>query len=154
MLKQLFVIIVVLGAAIFWFLSMKSERSRSTDDLVDLCEIEECKTILWAETIVRKSGWLPGVESSATMLLGEFPSYINCESARAERVMALKEQEKKQGRRVTTNTAHWSGRLVNTGSISVVVDVESGKVITRTFFCGYKTLVPDKKDHTGFLPWE
>lgn len=154
MLTKIFITTVAVSAVVFWFLSIKSERSRSTENVLDLCEIEECKTTLWAETVVRKSGWLSGVESSDTIVLGEFPSYINCESARAERVTALEEQERKKTRKLTTNTARRSGRLVNAGSISVVVDVESGKVITRTFFCGYKTLVPGKKDYPGFLPWE
>jgi len=35
-----------------------------------------------------------------------------------------------------------------------LVDDGSKMVATYTYFCGYYTLVPDRKDISGFFPWE
>jgi len=107
---------------------------------------------------MRNRDWLGNfakVQSSSITVLEEFPTYLACAGAHEGVVVKLEDElKKKKGSTIRIRQARRSTRQADTGSISVIVDDGSKMVATYTYFCGCYTLVPDRKDISGFFPWE
>ncbi len=154
MLKQIIVIVAV-GSVLFWFWSIRPESSRTLKYLLGGCEFEQCKTTLWVERTTRSGNFLGQLEFEPAWsmdVIGEFPDYLSCAVARGARAVAIEERLRKEGIGVETQTAHHGKPLPNAGSVSVIVDNRSKMVTTHTFFCGYRSLVPDRRDSPDLFP--
>jgi hypothetical protein len=67
-------------------------------------------------------------------------------------VVALEDQLRKDGISVKTQKARRLTPLPEAGSVSVIADDGLKSVKTYTFFCGYRSLVPDRRDSPGLFP--
>lgn len=155
MFKKL-IAIVVLGVVVFWFWSIRPEPSRTLAHLLEGCEHGQCKTTLWGERSSRYRsvlGKLAKEQVSSMDIIGDFPDYLGCAVARSARVIAFEDELRKDGKTIETQTAKQFGPLPTRGSVSVTVDDGSKFITTYTFFCGYRGLVPDRRDSPELLPF-
>jgi hypothetical protein len=155
MLKKI-ILTVAVGSVAFWFWSIRPEPSRTLDHFLENCESGQCETTLWVEGTLRKHSFLSKFEReevSTIDTIANFPDYLGCAYERGKRVVALEDQLRKDGISVQPQTAKRLTPLPEAGSVSVIADDGLKSVKTYTFFCGYRSLVPDRRDSPGLFPF-
>ena len=154
MIKKI-ILTVAVGSVAFWFWSIRPEPSRMIEHLLEDCESGQCETTLWVEGTLRKRSFLSKFEReevSTIDTIANFPDYLGCAYERGKRVVALEDQLRKDGISVKTQKARRLTPLPEAGSVSVIADDGLKSVKTYTFFCGYRSLVPDRRDSPGLFP--